>query len=63
MKSFDSKMMSFNTVHLFNSILRAVAFICITVAAIHFGKVGVLWFYLVPMFMGIDYEKKGGEAE
>ena len=36
---------------LWNSILKAVAFVCITVAAIQFNKAGVLWFYLVPAFM------------
>ena len=57
-------MRDFKSVYLWNSILRAVAFICITVAAIHFGKVGILWFYLVPMFMGIEYKsnEKGGEG-
>ena len=48
-------MKDFQIVYMWNSILRAVAFICITVAAIHFGKISILWFYLVPMFMGIEY--------
>lgn len=49
-------MRDFKSVYIWNSILRAVAFICITVAAIHFDKASILWFYLVPMFMGIGYK-------
>lgn len=55
-------MKDFKFAYMWNSILRAIAFICITVAAIHFGKVGILWFYLVPMFMGIEY-KSDKESE
>ena len=36
-----------------NCISTVVAFLCITVAAIAFGKIGILWFYLIPMFMSI----------
>lgn len=49
-------MKDFQIVYMWNCILRAVAFICITVAAIHFGKISILFFYLVPMFMGIEYK-------
>jgi hypothetical protein len=49
-------MKDFKFVYLWNSLLRAVAFICITIAAIQFNKVGILWFYLVPLFMGIEYK-------
>lgn len=49
-------MKHFKFVYMCNCILRAVAFICITYAAIHFGKIGILWFYLMPMFMGMDYK-------
>lgn len=55
-------MKDFKFAYMWNSILRVIAFICITVAAIYFGKVGILWFYLVPMFMGIEY-KSGNESE
>lgn len=51
-------MREFHTLFICNCIVRAVAFICITVAAIYFGIIGVLWFYLIPMFMGIDYHRK-----
>lgn len=49
-------MKDFKFAYMWNSILRVIAFICITVAAIHFGKIGILWFYLVPMFMGAEYK-------
>ena len=55
-------MKAFQIVYMWNCLLRAVAFICITAASIYFNKIGILWFYLVPMFMGIDYHsdnKKG----
>ena len=54
-------MKDFQIVYMWNSLLRAVAFICITAAAIYFNKISILWFYLMPMFMGIDYKstKKG----
>lgn len=57
-------MKNFKGVYMWNCILRSVAFICITMASIYFGKVSVLWFYLIPMFMGIEYktDKKGGEG-
>lgn len=48
-------MKDFKFAYMWNCILRAIAFICITVAAIHFGKIGVLWFYLGPIFMSLDY--------
>lgn len=55
-------MKDFQIVYMWNSILRAVAFICITVAAVHFGKISILWFYLVPKFMGIEY-RDSNESE
>lgn len=55
-------MKDFKFAYMWNSILRVIAFICITVAAIHFGKIGILWFYLVPMFMGVEY-KSSNESE
>lgn len=51
-------MKSLNTLIICNFLLRCVAFICITVAAIQFDKVGVLWFYLVPFLMTVDYKKE-----
>ena len=55
-------MKKFEGIYMWNCILRAVAFVCITTASIYFGKVGILWFYLVPMLMGIEYktDEKGG---
>ena len=36
--------------------IAVIAFIvCITIASIHFGKPGILWWYLVPAFtMGLE---------
>lgn len=36
-----------------NYALRAIVFICVTVAAIYFKSVGVLWWYIVPLLMSI----------
>ena len=46
----------FKVLFVCNAIVRAIAFICTTIAAIEFNKWGILFFYLVPMFMGIDYK-------
>lgn len=37
-----------------NYACRAVAFICVTVAAIYFNNAGVLWWYIVPLLMSIS---------
>lgn len=52
-------MSNFKVMFICNAIVRAIAFICVTVAAIQFNKIGVLWFYLIPLCMGIDYKYKG----
>ena len=44
-------MSNFKVLFICNALVRAVAFICITLAAIQFNKWGILFFYLVPMFM------------
>lgn len=49
-------MSNFKVLFICNALVRVAAFICITVAAIFFNKVGVLWFYLVPMFMAMEYK-------
>jgi hypothetical protein len=49
-------MKDFKFVYLWNSILRAIAFVCITIAAIHFNAISILWFYLLPAFMEIEYK-------
>lgn len=41
-------------VHLFlNGIVNIVMTICITIAAIHFDMVSILWFYIIPL-IGMD---------
>lgn len=37
-----------------NYAYRAVIFICVTIAAIYFKSVGVLWWYIVPLLMSIN---------
>jgi hypothetical protein len=34
-----------------NTIVRSVAFVCITLAAIHFESAKLLWWYVVPLLM------------
>ena len=52
------------TLIIMNEITRIAAFICITICAIYFQKTGLLWWYLVPLFMGLSYEtKKGDDTE
>lgn len=46
-----------------NEITRIAAFICITICAIYFQKTSVLWWYLVPLCMGLSFEKKGSDTE
>lgn len=41
-----------------NCSLRAVAFICITIAAMYFKEIGILWWYLLPAFMSLSKEEK-----
>lgn len=38
------------------AIVQAIAFICVTIAAIRLNKISVLWFYLVPLCMGTIYK-------
>lgn len=51
-------MKDFKIVYLWNSILRAIAFVCITISAMHFNKIGILWFYIIPLFMGVEYKHR-----
>lgn len=56
-------MKDFKIVYAWNAILRMVAFICITYAAVYFNRIAILLFYLVPMFMGVSWEgNKGTDA-
>ena len=48
-------MKDFKTIYLINAFLRAITFICITYAAVKFDNYGLLWWYIVPFFMGIEY--------
>ena len=38
------------------AIAQVIAFICVTVAAISFNKWGILFFYLVPLLMTMEYK-------
>lgn len=48
-----------------NILIKCVLMVCITVAAIHFNRVGVLWWFVLVPFVGYDYKStpinKGGE--
>lgn len=50
----------------FHYITIIVAFICITLAAMHFDKASLLWWYVIPMltmFIGVSEKSsnnKGG---
>lgn len=47
-----------------NIILAIVMTICITVSAIYFSKISVLWFYLLPFVIAmIDDEPKHTKKE
>lgn len=47
-----------------NIILAIVMTICITVSAIYFSKISVLWFYLLPFFIAmINDEPKHTKKE
>ena len=41
-------------IFMYNALLRSVAFVCITVAAVFFESTSILWWYLVPAFMGLS---------
>ena len=43
--------MSYKTFLICNMIVRIVAFICITFAAVHFERASLLWWYIVPLLM------------
>lgn len=45
-----------------NCIVRVAMIIGITAAAICFGRIAVLWFYLFPVFMGIDIKESENET-
>lgn len=47
-----------NKIYIANYICRAVAFVCITVATIYFQKPSLLWWYLLPFFMGLSSDNK-----
>ena len=41
-------------IFMYNALLRSVAFVCITVAAVWFERAGILWWYIVPALMGLS---------
>ena len=50
-------------IYIINHIVIAIAFICITITAISFQKTGILWWYLVPFFMGVLFTPNEREVE
>ena len=43
------------TIFIAHCITRAIAFVCVTIAAIYFQKASVLWWYLAPLLMELKY--------
>lgn len=41
-------------VFMYNAVLRSVAFVCITAAAVYFKSTSILWWYIVPALMGLS---------
>lgn len=35
----------------FNGIVSIVMTVCITIAAIHFDRASILWFYIIPLIV------------
>lgn len=46
-----------------NCIARCVAFVCITGAAIYFGKGAILFWYIVPLLMSPCVEEEDTDDE
>ena len=44
-------------VFLYNALMRSVAFVCITIAAVCFKSTSILWWYLVPALTGLSASK------
>lgn len=43
--------MSYETFLICSTIVRSIAFICITFTATHFQNPNLLWWYIVPLLM------------
>lgn len=41
-------------IFMYNAVMRSVAFVCITVAAVCFESTSILWWYIVPALMGLS---------
>lgn len=51
------------TIFIAHCVVRAVAFICVTVAAMYFQKVSVLWWYIAPLLMELSCKTKEIEVD
>lgn len=40
-----------------NMVIEAVYAVCVTVAAIYFGRAAILWWYLLLLVMGCTYKE------
>lgn len=40
---------------LLNAITECVYIVCVTYAAIHFGKIGLLWWYILVLFLRVTW--------
>ena len=51
--------MPYKTYFICNAIVRVAAFVCVTLAAMHFNNMHLLWWYVVPLLMGPSANRKG----
>lgn len=50
-------MNEFKWTMLCNLITEATYIVCVTVAAMHFDKPSLLWWYIMVLFMGMSYKE------
>ena len=50
-------------IFMWNYICRAIAFVCITLAAMFFNSRWVLCWYLVPLFMDVSVKEKSEDKD
>ena len=41
-----------------NVIIKSVYAVCVTILAIAFKSIGVLWWFILLLFIGLSYEKR-----
>lgn len=51
------------SVMLCNMVIKSVFALCVTIAAIYFGKAGILWWYVLFPFIGYEYKSTPSKKE